>query len=399
MKRTLAALILLSAFVVAQAAEVPAAARRLHESLLTLDTHLDTPMWFGVAGWDILARHSVAKDGSQIDLPRMKEGGLDGGFWATYIPQGPLTPEGRAAARDAALVRLGEIRELVAGHPREFALAFTPEDAPRIAATGRRVVFLSMENGYPFGEDVSLLATFQKLGVRIAGPVHFLNNDLGDSSTDPAGARWRGLSPLGKAWVAEANRLGILIDASHASDDVFDELLEISRAPIILTHSGARAVWDHPRNVDDARLRRLAEKGGVIQISAYNDYMVPRVRNPERDAAISQLRRGAGRSLAEREAAQRQIVEVERRFPVPRADFDAYLQHLLHALRVAGVDHVGIGIDFDGGGGVTGLDDATDYPRITARLLAEGYSREDLAKIWGGNALRVLGEAQRCCSR
>jgi membrane dipeptidase len=153
-------------------------------------------------------------------------------------------------------------------------------------------------------------------------------------------------------------------------------------------------VFDHPRNVDDLRLRRLAAKGGVIQISAYSDYMIARTALPERDAALGELRRGRGASLTEREATQRRIAELDRRLPAPRADFDAYMRHLLHALRVAGVDHVGIGIDFDGGGGVTGLEDARDYPKITAALLAAGYGREDLAKIWGSNALRVLAAAQ-----
>jgi len=379
----------------AQAATAPSQARRVHEGLLTLDTHLDTPALFSVDGWDVARAHDVARDGSQIDLPRMKQGGLDGGFWATYIPQGPLTAQGRAAARDAALIRLQEVREVVARHPRDFELAMTADDALRIAASGRRIVFLSMENGYPFGEDLTLLATFHALGVRVAGVTHFLNNDLGDSSTDPAGPRWHGLSPLGTAWVAEANRLGVLIDASHASDDVLDQLLERSRAPIILTHSGARAVHDHPRNVDDRRLRALAAHGGVIQISAYSDYMVSRTPNAERDATIARLRRSAGRSLAQREQLQRDLAEVDRRWPAPRATFDDFLRHLTHAIEVAGVDHVGIGIDFDGGGGVTGLEDARDYPRITAALLERGYSREDLAKIWGGNALRVLREAQR----
>ena len=256
-----------------------------------------------------------------------------------------------------------------------------------------------MENGYPFGEDVTLLATFHRLGVRVAGVAHFLNNDLGDSSTDPQGARWRGLSPLGRTWVAEANRLGVLIDASHSSDDVLDQLLELSRAPIILTHSGARAVYDHPRNVDDGRLRRLAAKGGVIQICAYSDYMIAKTPQPERDAALAQLRRDRGSTLAERETAQRAIAELDRRLPAPRADFAGYMQHLLHALQVAGVEHVGIGIDFDGGGGVTGLEDASDYPKISAALLAAGYGPGDLAKIWGGNALRVLAAAQAAASQ
>ncbi len=368
--------------------------RRLHESLLTLDSHLDTPMWFAVSGWNILEAHDVARDGSQLDLPRMKQGGLDGGFWATYIPQGPLTPAGRAAARDAALLRLQEIRELVAAHPRDFELAFTAADARRIAAAGRRVVFLSMENGYPFGEDVTLLQTFHRLGVRVAGIAHFLNNDLGDSSTDPAGPRWHGLSPLGKAWVKEANRLGVLIDASHSSDEVFDQLLEWSDAPIVLTHSGARAVFDHPRNLDDERLRRLAAKGGVIQVSAYGDYMIAHAPDPARDAARRQLMGARGTTLAQRQVAQRGLAELERRSPVPRADLDGYIRHLRHAIEVAGVDHVGIGIDFDGGGGVAGLEDARDYPKITAALLAAGLTRDDLAKIWGGNVLRALAAAQ-----
>lgn len=368
--------------------------RRLHESLLTLDTHLDTPAWFGVEGWDIAREHDARRDGSQVDLPRMKRGGLDGGFWAVYIAQGPLTPEGRAAARDAALVRLQEIRETVARNAGEMELAYTAADARRIAAAGRRVVFLSMENGYPFGEDPTLLATFHKLGVRIAGPVHFANNDLGDSSTDPSGPRWGGLSPLGRAWVAEANRLGVLIDASHASDAVLDQLLEHSRAPIILTHSGAKAVFDHPRNVDDARLRKLAARGGVIQVSAYSDYMIARPRDPARDAALGEIRRSQGRTLGDRIAARAKISALEARHPAPRADFDAFMKHLLHVIEVAGVDHVGIGIDFDGGGGVTGLEDAVDYPKITAALKAAGLPDDALAKIWGENALRVLTAAQ-----
>jgi membrane dipeptidase len=385
----------------APADPVDARARALHESLLTLDTHLDVPMLFGVQGWDMEHEHSVRKDGSQLDYPRMVKGGLDGGFFATYIPQGPLTDEGRAGARDAALLRLQEIHQMVAANPRHFQLAMTPDDARRIVATKRRAVFLSMENGYPVGQDLSLLSTFHRLGVRIAGPVHFLNNDLGDSATDPAGPRWQGLSPLGRDYVKAANRLGILLDASHASDDVLDQMLELSAAPIILTHSGTRAVFDHPRNVDDVRLRRLAATGGVIQVSAYSDYLVANPHVAARDAAISAVRREfQGLRTTEALAAQSSaLAAIDAKYPIPRATFEDFIAHLLHAVKIAGIDHVGIGIDFDGGGGVTGLDDATDYPRITARLLREGYSRDDLAKLWGGNALRVLGQAQAAAGR
>jgi membrane dipeptidase len=374
-------------------------ARSIHESMLTLDTHLDVPMLFAVEGWRITDRHSVSGDGSQVDLPRMIEGGLDGGFWVTYIPQGPLTIEGRAAARDAALRRLQEVREMVAAHPGQFAIALSADDAPRIAASGRRVVFLSMENSYPLGEDLSLLHTFHSLGVRIAGPVHFLHNDLASSATDSRPTPWHGLSPLGERWVALANQLGIVIDASHASDAALDRMLELSRAPIILTHSGARAVFDHPRNVDDERLRRIARQGGVIQVSAYNDYMIANERNPQRDAAVSAVRRSGMRTLGDREAGQSKLAAINQRFGYRRATFDDYMQHLLHIIKVAGVHHAGIGVDFDGGGGVTGLDEASDYPKITQRLLDAGYSREDLQKIWGGNALRVLREAARFAGR
>ncbi|HEV7632579.1 MAG TPA: dipeptidase [Steroidobacteraceae bacterium] len=375
---------------------VDARSRALHESLLTLDSHLDSPMLFGVPGWDILDRHSVANDGSQLDYPRMVDGGLDGGFFATYIPQGPLTDLGRANARDAALLRLQEIHQMVAAHPERFELAYAATDAARIAASGRRFVYLSMENGYPLGLDLSLLSTFYKLGVRITGPVHFDNNDLADSSTDPKGARWKGLSPLGKEYVREANRLGMLLDASHASDDVFDQFLELSRTPILLSHSGVRAVFDHPRNLDDARLRRLAASGGVIQISAYSDYMMPKASNPQRDAALAELRRAgaAGATPAQREAQRRKFAEINRQYPSPRATFDDFMRHLLHAIAVAGIDHVGIGLDFDGGGGVNGLEDVSDYPKITAALLKAGYSKDDIAKVWSGNVLRILAQAQ-----
>ncbi|MEP7312414.1 MAG: membrane dipeptidase, partial [Pseudomonadota bacterium] len=376
--RILATLAIAALVTAAQAAEPDARSRAVHESLLVLDSHLDAPMLFGLEGWNVLERHSVKGDGTQLDYPRMVAGGLDGGFFATYIPQGPLTDAGRAGARDAALLRLQEIHQLVAAHPEKFELAYKADDAARIAAAHRRSVYLSMENGYPLGLDLTLLKTYYTLGVRIAGPVHFLNNDLGDSSTDPKGAQWHGLSPLGKDYVREANRLGILLDASHSSDDVFDQMLELSRTPILLSHSGTRAVFDHPRNLDDARLRRLAASGGVIQISAYNDYMITNERNADRNAAIAGLRRAAGRSLAQRATVQRQIAAVDEKYPLRRATLDDFMQHLLHAIELAGIDHVGIGIDFDGGGGVTGLEDVADYPKITARLLRAGYKRDDL---------------------
>lgn len=382
---------------------VDRAAKAVHERLITLDTHLDTPANLVWKDWNVLDRHHVEDDGSQVDLPRMIEGGLDGGFFAVYTPQGPVTPEGDLAARDAGLLRALAIRELVARYPDRFELALKAGDAAAIAARGRRIVFMSMENGYPFEGDLSLMATFYKLGVRMMSPVHFLNNRLADSSTDASGRKWNGLSDAGRQFVAEANRLGVVIDASHASDDVLDQLIALSKTPIVLSHSGCKAVFDHPRNVDDGRLRALAASGGAIQVSAYSDYMVPVTKTVERDQALAEWRR-ASQALPSPTSAERKVLaekrrEVDRRFPVPRATFEDFMQHLLHALKVAGVDHVGIGIDFDGGGGVVGLEDAADYPRITERLIREGYEPEDLQKIWSGNVLRVLRAAEAAAGK
>jgi membrane dipeptidase len=378
-------------------------ARAVHERLLTLDTHLDTPANFARPGWDMTDRHGWDEDFTQVDVPRMKQGGLDGGFFAIYTPQGPRTAAGNAAARDAALLRAVQIREMVARHSDQLELAFRADDAARIAASGKRVIFQSIENAYPIGWDVSLLKTFYDLGVRMAGPVHFTNNDLGDSATDPKGAEWHGLSPVGKAFVAEANRLGMILDASHSSDDVFDQMLAQSTTPIILSHSGCRAVFDHPRNIDDERLKRLAASGGVIQINAYSDYLMKAPANPERDAAFRALGQKYGplRTLAGAQlkayAAERRAIEM--RSPLQRASLDDVMAHALHALKLVGPDHVGIGLDWDGGGGVNGMPDVAAIPVITERLLAAGYSEGDLQKIWSGNVLRLLRAAEAAAKR
>jgi membrane dipeptidase len=339
-------------------------------------------------------RHKIA-DRSQVDYPRMVEGGLKGGFFAIYTPQGPRTPDGDRAARDAAIMRGVEIREMVAKHGDAFALALKADDAARIMASGRRIVFMSIENSYPIEGDLSLMSTFQAMGVRLIGPVHFRDNDLADSATDKP--EWHGLSPKGREFVAEANRLGLVLDASHASDDVLDQMMALSKTPVILSHSGCKAVNDNPRNIDDARLRALAASGGVIQINSLSAYLIPTPHNPARDAAMADLmKRAEGGHLTpeQQSGLEAEFAAIEAKYPQPRATFDDFMKHLLHALQVAGVDHVGVGADMDGGGGVVGMEDITGYPRITAALLAAGYTPSDLAKIWGGNVLRVLRRAE-----
>jgi membrane dipeptidase len=382
----------------ASPAAIAADANAIHDRLLTLDTHLDTPMNLGRPGWDIMDLHSVEEDLSQVDYPRMVKGGLKGGFFAIFTPQGPRTPQGFAAARDAAIKRGLEIREMVAKHGDRFGLALKADDAESIARSGKRIIFMSIENSYPIGKDLTLLKTFYELGVRMVGPVHFTNNDLADSSTDPKGPEWHGLSPLGKDLIAEANRLGMVLDASHASDEVFDQMLALSTTPIILSHSGARNVFNHPRNIDDARIMKLAAAGGVIQMNSLSGYLIDTPPNPSRAMAMRALtmKYGSFENLSgERLKAymtERHAIESE--YPTPRATVDDFMAQVLHVLKLVGPDHVGIGLDLDGGGGVTGMEDVAGVREITKRLLAAGYSEPDLAKIWGGNALRLLRAAE-----
>ncbi len=377
---------------------VSPAVLQLHERMLVLDTHLDTPSNLHRPGWSILEEHSHEGDFAQVDLPRMKQGGLDGGFWVVYTAQGLRDEAGNRAARDHGLNRLVAIREMVAANPAEFELALTAKDAVRIEAAGKRVVYISMENASPLAADPTLLSAFHALGLRMLGITHTRNNQFGDSSTDPTGPEWGGLSPAGRALVQEANRLGILIDGSHASDETLDQLLVLSKSPVVLSHTSADAVHEHARNIDDAMIRRLADQGGVIHVNALGAYLVPTPTIEAREKAKNELRERFG-SRSDLTAAQvqewrRAQAEIDRQFPIPQATFEDYMRHLLHILEIAGPGHVGIGADWDGGGGVAGLDDVSQLPRITERLLKAGYSESDIAKIWSGNLLRILSQAQ-----
>ncbi|SER89069.1 dipeptidase [Sphingobium sp. YR768] len=371
-------------------------ARKAHEGMIVLDTHFDTPANLGRPEWNIMDRHVEAIDGDQVDLPRMVDGGVDGGFFAIFTASGPRTPEGDRAARDFAIRRGVQIREMIAKHADTFSLAITADDAETAVKQGKRFVFLSMENGYPFERDISLMSAFRSLGVTMMSPVHTKNNDLADSSTDKP--EWNGLSPAGKAYVAEANRLGILIDLSHASDEVVRQTVALSKAPIILSHSGMRGVFDHPRNIPDAEAKLIADKGGVIQINAFNAYMIATPKIPEREAALKELMAGfmsrANMSAQERRDLIARRKEIDAKWPVPQATFDDLMKHILHAIKLVGIDHIGISGDFDGGGGIEGFRDITDFPKVTAALLKAGYKAEDIAGLWSGNALRVLRAAQ-----
>ncbi|MEO7469646.1 MAG: dipeptidase [Sphingobium limneticum] len=367
----------------------------LHQRLMTLDTHLDTPVWFANPHWKFGDRHDWRTDLAQVDLGRMETGALDGGMFVVYTPQGPVTPDGFAEARAFALKRLGEIRETIGAYPARIELVTTAEQAVRADRAGRRFAFISIENSYPLGGDLSLLRHFHAAGVRMAGPVHSKDNQFADSATGEG--TWKGLSPLGKRWVAEMNRLGLVIDASHASDAAFDQLLGLSRAPIILSHSGPKAMWGHNRNIDDARIRQLAAKGGAVCMNSV--FLAKMVHTDERNRLAAIVDRFPALSVAEQARVTARIRALDQVAPTQDADFERFMRHLLYLLRVAGPDHVCMGADWDGGGGVRGFEDITALPKVTERLIAAGYSEAEIARIWSGNVLRILRAADAAKSR
>jgi membrane dipeptidase len=378
-----------------QAPAISAAERAAHERMIVIDTHLDTPVLFEVPGWNFAQLHRYEWDNSQVDLPRMDAGGLDGGFFVIFTEQGALTPQGYAQARDAALMRAVAIQRVVAANADRIGLATTADEALRLAASGKHFAFQSIENSWPLGEDLSLLTTFHRLGVRMAGPVHSRTNQFADSATGEA--RWHGLSPLGRQWVAEMNRLGMIIDASHSSDETFDQLLALSRVPIILSHSGPRAIYEHRRNLDDGRMRRLAAAGGLMMLNSI--FMVAHDSSDERDALQDRQQQWGNLNAEQRRRLLADLAALNARRPYTTADFDLYMRSMMHAIRVMGVDHVGLGADWDGGGGVIGMEDVAALPRISARLRREGLSDADIAKVMGGNLLRVLRQVQAGAAR
>ena len=370
----------------------------LHSTILTLDSHLDTPMLFHRENYTFANRGSYEVDGTNVDLVRLKEGNLDGGFWVIYTQPGQLNKESYVAARTSALLRQMAIREMAAKYSDSVELAFAADDARRIHDSGKIVVYQSMENAYPLGEDISLLESFYVAGLRMIGPVHFKNNQFADSATDEP--LYGGLSELGKQLVLEANRLGLILDGSHASDQAKLDMIALSTTPIILSHSGPDGVYDHPRNVPDEILLKLAATGGVIHVNAFSSYLEQLTPSAERAAALKELEQQFGATAAKRTEQQQKafsaaMSEVNDKFPRSQSTFEKFMEHLHYTLNLVGVNHVGIGADWDGGGGVIGMTDVTTVNKITNELIAAGYSAQDIEKVWSGNILRLLRQAEQ----
>ncbi|MFC2079932.1 dipeptidase [Bacteroidota bacterium] len=367
-------------------------ARKIHERALTIDSHVDTPMWLTRSGFDFGERHDNKR--SKLDIPRMKEGELDGVFFAVFVGQKQRTPEGNAMALEEANTIIDSIYSMAEEYKEELELASCPEDFKRIESSGKIAIFLGMENGFPLGNDLSLIDSFYNRGVRYITLCHSFNNDICDSSTDSA--EHSGLSDFGKEVVAKMNEQGIMIDISHASDESFRQVIELSQDPIIASHSCTKALCNNPRNLSDNLLYKLKENGGVIQMCILSDYVKTPDPNPERDSARNAVYEKHGNFYEldnmGKEAFMADWFKVDEDFPRKLATVSDVVDHIDHIVEVIGIDHVGIGTDFDGGGGVEDCFDVSQMANITLELVRRGYSAKEIKKIWSGNLMRVMNE-------
>lgn len=369
-------------------------ADRIHEAVLTVDTHCDTPMRLMRPGFDL----GVRNDNGCIDFPRMKEGGLDAEFFAVFIGQGPRNDSAHQVVFDRSMEIFRAIHESIEKNSDQAELALTTEDAYRIEARGKRAAFIGVENGYPLGNNIENVARFYEMGARYITLSHSRNNDVCDSSTDPGGAEYNGLSDFGVEVVKEMNRLGMMVDVSHISDEAFYDVIEVSRAPIIASHSSCRALCESPRNLDDNMIHALKENGGVIQICILSDYLRQPEPNPLLEQKLQEIRDKYNNfkelTPEELEKGREEYYETRSKYKVLASISDA-VDHIDHVVQLVGIDHVGIGTDFDGGGGIANLQDVSQMKNLTVELVRRGYSRKEIEKIWGGNAMRVLSEVER----
>jgi membrane dipeptidase len=371
-----------------------------HVDALTLDTHIDIPLNFATAATDPLTADL------QVNLTKMAAGGLDAGFFIVFVGQTARTEEGYAQAEADAETKFAAIHRMAEQlYPARIEIAYSADDVARIAAAGKLVAAIGVENGFSLGPNLEMLERHYDLGARYVGLVHDGDNDLARSARpnaalgDPAEST-AGVSALGAEAIARMNRLGIMVDVSHGAKQTALDAMRLSAAPVIASHSGIASVNAHPRNMDDETLLALKADGGVVQVVAYDSYL--KQQPEEKTAALRALRQGAGLtagarvsslSAEQRAAYDAGVREIEARWPA--ATVADLVDHIDYAVELIGIDHVGISSDFDGGGGVTGWADAAETANVTAELEARGYSREDIRKIWSGNLLRVWREAER----
>ena len=376
--------------------ELVAKAREIHERVLTIDTHDDIPFNFATAEVDPGVRGE-----RKADIPKMEEGGLNAGFFIVYVGQTERTPENYEKAKEDAMTKFNAIHRMTEEmYPNKIELAYTADDVERIHKSGKLVACIGIENGYVIGKDLSLLEKYHELGARYITLAHGGHNDICDSATPrerlgDAESEHNGVSEFGKQVIAEMNQLGIMVDVSHISKKSMLDAVQLSKAPVIGSHSSARALCDVPRNMDDEQLLALKENGGVIQTVALGSFV--KKDPPEKEEARRKLREEMGitsfaarRDLTDEKRAEyrRRRDELDEKWPRPKVQ--DFVDHIDHIVNLIGVDHVGISSDFDGGGGIIGWDDASETFNVTLE-----HSEKEIDKIWGGNLLRVWREVER----
>ena len=374
-------------------------AARIHHALLTVDSHTDTPLRLSRRSTDLSKRSDPRRRGGKLDFPRMQEGGLDGVFFAVFVGQGPRTTEENEKAKTEALMLFDSIHSAVDHSTDVDAIALSADDLKTLSRKGKKAVYIGMENGYPLGKDLSLVSRFYDLGTRYITLCHTKNNEICDSSTDRDGPEHGGLSDFGRNVVAEMNRLGIMIDVSHLSDEAFYDVIETSGSPVIASHSNARAICDNPRNLSDDMLLKLAENGGVIQLCLVSDYVARMPAYPERDSARRALwakyESWSELDDSSKLALEQEYYEINRKYPPNLASVSQFWDHFDHVVDLVGINHVGFGSDYNGGAALEDCFDVTELPAITQELLRRGYSRSDLQKFWSGNLMRVMKEVEK----
>ena len=395
-------------------------ARAIHDRVLVLDSHID------FEPEDLTGeRNYTQRLATQFNLPNMTDGGLDALFFVIYVGQtregqnpDALKAAGYQRAYQAAVEKFAAVHRF-AGEiaPEQIEIASSAADIRRIHASGKKAALMGVENGYPLGEELTRVAEFYARGARYISLSHNGHNQLGDSHTgEREGWKWHGVSPFGEKVIAEMNRLGIMVDISHASKQSMMQSAALSKAPIIASHSGARALCNVSRNLDDEQLLALKNTGGVIQMAAYHGFVKTTVADSaERAAALAEARKpydfpdpnklsqraraqAALKSLPadQRAKYQQKLAETDDKFPGdPPATVKDFIDHIDYAVKLIGIDHVGISSDFDGGGGVIGWNDAGETLNVTVELVRRGYSEREIEKLWSGNLLRVMDDVER----
>jgi len=372
-------------------------AARIHAKALTIDSHNDTPMWFTDSTFNFAEDHRGKRPRNRVDIPGMEAGGLDAAFFAVFVGQGERSEAGNQRAFDEAMRTFAAIDKQLELNSKRIEKATNSKNGYKLEKQGKKALYIGLENGYPIGRDVKNVALFHKLGARYITLCHSRNNDICDSANDTT--EHNGVSEFGKEIIAEMNRLGVMVDVSHVSDKSFYDAISLSKTPVIASHSCARALCDNPRNLSDDMVRALAKSGGVIQMCILSSYVKTPLPYPQRDSAHAALRvkyRGF-KDLSEEEMneARKEWYAIDDVFPQELATVSDVVDHIDHIVKVAGIKHVGIGTDFDGGGAVSGCEYVSEMGNITLELVRRGYSAREIKMIWGENLLRVMRSTEK----